>query len=163
MKKTLMIYALFAAFPSLISCEEKPSEAAKLLEEIRADYEAGKYDDALLGIDSLRHAYPEAVKERKEALIIHQQASLVQAQQHLACIDSTLQVVEREYNSLKPVIEERHNNGTATRNELHHFNLLRAQRDSLQGVFNMECAKIKYIHKRQKEAEEMQSNDLEKE
>ena len=42
-------------------------------------------------------------------------------------------------------------NEVFTQEELQKFNELRAYRDSLQGVFNLECAKIKYIHKRQKE------------
>ena len=122
-----------------------------MLESIRQDYEAGNYDEALLAIDSLRHAYPTAIEERKEALKIHQEASLKKAQANLALTDSALQAAEREYSSIRSVVEKRHKEGTATEEELSNMNQLRKVRDSLQVVFNVECAKIKYIHKRQKQ------------
>lgn len=154
MNKTSILYSAIFITMTATSCGEKHEEATLLLQEIHNDYAKGLYEKALNGVDSLRRTYPEAVKQRKEALIIHQQASLALAQNNLATVDSTLQQIEREYNTLKPRIDERHNQGVATAEELHYFNLLRARRDSLQGVFNMECAKIKYIHKRQKEAED---------
>ena len=99
----------------------------------------------------MRHAYPTAIEERKEALKIHQEASLKKAQANLALTDSALQAAEREYSSIRPVVEKRHKEGTATEEELSNMNQLRKVRDSLQVVFNVECAKIKYIHKRQKQ------------
>ena len=134
----------------LTSCEKNP-EAKQLLKEIQAEYEAGNYQKVLLSIDSLRHDYPEAVEERREALKFHQEASLKLAQANLALVDSTLQAAIKQYDEMKPQVEAHRKACVATQEELQQFNELRAYRDSLQGVFNMECAKIKYIHKRQKQ------------
>lgn len=157
MNSKKVLYFLFLCIAMLLSCEEKHEEASNLLDEIKAHYDKGNYEVALACIDSLRRTYPDAISQRKEALAIYQQASLVLAQQNLAIVDSTLQVLEREYDMLKPKVEKRHNQGIATAEELHHLNLLRARRDSFRGVFNVECAKIKYIHKRQKETEAIDS------
>ena len=134
----------------LTSCEKNP-EAKQLLQEIQTDYEAGNYQRVMFSIDSLRHNYPDAVEERKEALKIYQEASLKLAQENLAQVDSSLQAAIKQYDEMKPQIEAHRKACIATQEELQEFNELRAYRDSLQGVFNLECAKIKYIHKRQKE------------
>ena len=132
------------------SCEKNP-EAKQLLKEIQADYEAGNYQRVIYSIDSMRHYYPDAVEERREALKLHQEASLKMAQANLAEVDSALQAAIRQFDERKPQVEAHRKACTATQEELQQFNELRAHRDSLQGVFNLECAKIKYIHKRQKE------------
>lgn len=149
--QTLRI-AIFVAFSAvaLTSCESNP-EAKQLLKEIQADYEAGNYQRVIYSIDSLRHNYPDAIEERKEALKIQQEASLKMAQENLALVDSSLQASIRQFDEMKPIVEAHRKECVATEEELQQFNELRARRDSLQGVFNLECAKIKYIHKRQKE------------
>lgn len=134
----------------LTSCEKNP-EAKQLLKEIQADYEAGNYQRVIYCIDSMRHNYPDAIEERREALKLHQEASLKMAQANLAEVDSALQAAIRQFDEMKPQVEAHRKACTATKEELQQFNELRAHRDSLQGVFNLECAKIKYIHKRQKE------------
>lgn len=134
----------------LTGCEKNP-EAKQLLKEIQADYEAGNYQRVIYSIDSMRHYYPDAVEERREALEFHQEASLKMAQANLAEVDSALQAAIRQFDEMKPQVEAHRKACTATKEELQQFNELRAYRDSLQGVFNLECAKIKYIHKRQKE------------
>lgn len=150
--QTLRI-AIFAALGTfaLTSCEKNP-EAKQLLREIQTKYEAGNYQHAILSIDSLRHNYPDAVEERREALKIQQEASLKMAQANLAKVDSALQASIRQFDEMKPEVEAHRKACVATETELQQFNELRARRDSLQGVFNLECAKIKYIHKRQKES-----------
>ena len=134
----------------LTGCEKNP-EAKQLLKEIQADYEAGNYQRVIYSIDSMRHYYPDAVEERREALKFHQEASLKMAKANLAEVDSALQASIRQFDEMKPQVEAHRKACTATKEELQQFNELRAYRDSLQGVFNLECAKIKYIHKRQKE------------
>lgn len=134
----------------LTGCEKNP-EAKQLLKEIQADYEAGNYQRVIYCIDSMRHNYPDAIEERREALKLHQEASLKMAQANLAEVDSALQAAIRQFDEMKPQVEAHRKACTATKEELQQFNELRAHRDSLQGVFNLECAKIKYIHKRQKE------------
>lgn len=148
----MRIFPLLIFLFTLISCTEKaPNEAENLLNEIRADYEAGRYQKALQGVDSLRHAYPMAVNERKEALKIHQEASLKMAQDNLAQVDQALQAAEKSYDSLAIVVEVNRKALTATPQMLQQFNELRVLRDSLRTVFTVECAKIKYIHKRQEQ------------
>ena len=63
----------------LTGCEKNP-EAKQLLKEIQADYEAGNYQRVIYCIDSMRHNYPDAIEERREALKFHQEASLKMAQ-----------------------------------------------------------------------------------
>lgn len=162
MKKILTLLCLISFVLTFSSCEEKNVEAAKLLEQIRDYYDNNDYQSALEAVDSLRRTYPEAVAQRKEALVIFQQASLAIAQQNLAKVDSTLQATEAELSVLKPQVEEHRKQGMATHEELQHYNKLRAYRDSLQGIFNMECAKIKYIHKRQAENEAVENASNEK-
>lgn len=157
MKKALSILCIISFALFFSSCEEKHEEASKLLEQIRDYYDNGDYQSAIETVDSLRRTYPEAVDQRKEALAIFQQASLGIAQQNLAKVDSMLQAAESELSELKPQVEEHRAQGVATAEELQHFNELRVYRDSLQGIFNMECAKIKYIHKRQAENEAVEN------
>lgn len=145
----LMIFAAFAAIV-FVSCEKNP-EAKQLLKEIQTEYEAGNYQRVIYCIDSLRHSYPDAVEERREALRIQQEASLQMAQKNLEKVDADLQAAKKKLDEMKPQVEAHRKECVATESELQEFNELRAYRDSLQGVFNMECAKIKYIHKRQKE------------
>lgn len=152
MKHTLFILLCSAVLLGAASCKEEKNEASELLQEVKADFEAGRYDKALAGIDTLRAKYPKAIAERDSALRIYQETSLRQAQQHLATVDSTLQVIEKVYSTMSVVIETKRKAGIATQQELQEFNELRYRRDSLKGVFDVECAKIKYIHKRQKES-----------
>ena len=158
MKKALTLLYFITLILVFSSCEEKNAEATKLLDDIREYYEKGEYQSALDAVDSLRRTYPEAVSQRKEALVIFQQASLAMAQQNLAKVDSALQVTENELAMLKPQVEEHRRQGVATAEELQHYTKLRVYRDSLQGIFNMECAKIKYIHKRQEENEAVEKS-----
>lgn len=151
MKKIQFAICLAAFLVPLSSCEEKNAAAVKLLDDIHALYDQGQYDSVLVVIDSLRRTYPEAVEQRKEALSIFQQASLAIAQQNLAKVDSALQAVEGEVEYLKKEVEAHRSQGIATAEELSRLTKMKVYRDSLQGIFNMECAKIKYIHKRQEE------------
>lgn len=158
MKKTFTILCIISLALASTSCKEKHTEASMLLDDIRGYYESGDYQSALNAVDSLRRTYPDAINQRKEALVIFQKASLAIAQQNLAKVDSTLLAVENELAMLKPQVEEHRSQGVATAQELQHYNKLRAFRDSLQGIFNMECAKIKYIHKRQEENEAVEKS-----
>lgn len=157
MKKIITLLCLISFALTFSSCEEKNIEAAKLLNQIHTYYDNGEYQSALDMVDSLRRTYPEAIEQRKEALVIFQQASLAMAQQNLAKVDSMLQVTEGELSMLKPQVESHRAQGIATAAELQHYTKLRVFRDSLQGIFNMECAKIKYIHKRQAENDAVKS------
>lgn len=147
MMATLIAAATFA------SCggSGAQSEAERLLERARAEFADKQYNKALATIDSLRRAYPDAIETRKQALTLYQDISLEQAQRDLAQTDSALQIVKARYTMLKDSVEKKRANLTATEAELSEVNQTRVRMDSLQVRFDVQCAKIKYIHKKQKE------------
>ena len=126
-------------------------EARQLLDRAQSEYAAKRYDQALHTIDSLRKTYPEALAARKEALKLYQQVALSQAQDNLARTDSQLEKVKAEYASMKRDAEDAKRRLCATAEQLQAVTLKKMQLDSLQVQFDVECAKIKYIHKKQKE------------
>lgn len=151
--KALKKYAiiLIAAF-AVISCSNGQQEKAeKMLEQARRQFENKEYNNALRSIDSLRNIYPNAIEVRKQALKLYQNISLKQAQEELAHTDSALQAITLNYNYLKDKVEKDRQELRATADELHQLNLMRVKKDSLQVCFDTQCAKIKYIHKKQKE------------
>lgn len=152
MKHTFTKGMLYVALTgALCGCNGEGKKAEELLGAIRTEYETGKYDDALAHIDSLRKKFPEAIEARKEALKIYQDAELKKAQTHLASLDTTLQRLRGEYDKLKTEVEQHKQQGVATAEELTRLTLRRLKLDSLQTRFDVEVAKIKYIHKRQAE------------
>lgn len=139
---------------ALVSCEDKGDAALKtLMDEIRADYAEGRDSACLVAIDTLRARYPKAAAERREALGLYQKASLRIAQQTLARVDSALDVENHRYETMQREVDQHKAAGTATANELTALTLQRMHRDSLRTQFEVLCAKIKYIHKRQKQLE----------
>jgi len=140
--------ALIIAACSGNSDEEK---ANKLLGDATQQIESGEYTKALTTIDSLRKTYPNNVEARKQALTLYQQASLKMAQQDLANTDSLMAIVSEEYSQLKAKVDQDRAELKATLEETQQLNLTKAKLDSLKVRFDMQCAKIKYIHKKQKE------------
>lgn len=65
--------------------------------------------------------------------------------------DRALQKIESEYEQMKKTVEDLKSKGMATAEQLRNLTLTRVKRDSLKTVFDVECAKIKYINKRMKE------------
>lgn len=124
-------------------------EAEKLLETAEYDFEHGRYDIALQAIDSLRKVYPSAVETRKKALDLFQRVSLKKAQDDLESTDRQLQLSIKEYERMKAIVDEHKAALKATAEELNSLTLKRMERDSLQAHFDVLCAKIKYIHKKQ--------------
>ena len=110
-----------------------------------------KYDRALIVIDSLRKVYPSAIETRKQALRLQQNIGLKQSQEELAIVDSMLQAVKHDYDYQKQKVEKDKAELRATAEELTMLTKTRVKRDSLQTRFNALCAKIRYIHKKQKE------------
>lgn len=145
--------AIIMAACALAACggSKAEAEAERLLERASAEFQDKQYAKALLTIDSLRHAYPDAIDARKQALKLYQDISLRQAQDDLARTDSALQAVKARYAVLKDSVEKKRASLTATEAELSELNLTRVKRDSLQVRFDTQCAKIKYIHRKQKE------------
>lgn len=134
------------------SCKDKEKEAlAELMTQIRADYDAGRDSACLVGIDTLRSKYPTAIAERKEALALFQKASLRISQTDLARTDSALEAEKARFAQMERTINAHKAAGNATATELTALTRQRMLRDSLQVRFDVLCAQIKYIHKRQKQ------------
>ena len=137
MRKLLTIAAALAC----MACGSNDvRQATLLLEQAQAAYEAGRYDEAIRDIDSLRTTYPEAISVRQQALRLYQETELRRTQDELARTDSALRVVEQEYEQMK---EQGY-----TREQWISW---RKRADSLKVQFDTQCAKIRLIHRRQSE------------
>ena len=148
------IFALLgiAACCCLASCDNSQQKMAdSLLKEAEQLFNKGEYDKALTKIDSLRNIYPNAIETRKKALGLYQSIALKQAQEDLANTDSILQAVTHDYNYHKTKVDKDREMLRATKEELSMLNKTKVKLDSLRVRFDMQCAKIKYIHKKQKE------------
>ncbi len=145
---TLLCAALLMA-----GCGKTDKEANALLDQARVALDEQRYGDVLATIDTLRNRYPDAIEARKEALALWQQAELLRTQKELAVTDSLLQAVGRAYDEarLRQQQADERDDVEAWKQHNRTANLLKARLDSLQNRFDVACAKIKYIHKRQKE------------
>lgn len=153
MKPHLIIYIALAA--TLAGCAEKQDkELQTLVTEMRKSYAEGRDSACLVAIDTLRAKFPKAINERKEALKLYQSASLRIAQKQLAYVDSALEAEKRIFRDMEKSVAAHKSAGTATAQELTALTRKRMLRDSLQTQFDVLCAKIKYIHKRQKQSAE---------
>ena len=137
----------------LVSCGENESQkqAEAMLEKADICYEQGQYNQALIVIDSLRKIYPNAIDTRKKALKLYQDIELKKAQQELLITDSLLQTVNHDYAYQKEKVERDKAALRATPEELTMLTLTRMKRDSLRTQAEVLGAKIRYIHKKQKE------------
>ncbi len=95
----------------------------------------------------------DEIEARKAALKHKQDSTLLAAQQELATVDSTLEIVKMEYEHMKVEVEAHKAALKATGEELTNLTLLRVKRDSLQTQWDLLGAKIKYIRLKQKELE----------
>lgn len=153
MKLHLIIYIALAA--TLAGCAEKQDrELQALVTEMRESYAEGRDSACLSAIDTLRAKFPKAIAERKEALKLYQEASLRIAQKQLAYVDSALEAEKHIFLTMEKSVAAHKEAGIATAEELTALTRKRMLRDSLQTQFDVLCAKIKYIHKRQKQATE---------
>lgn len=145
--------AALALAAIMAACGENSAkaEADKLLEQAETEFDNKQYDKALATIDSLRKVYPNAIETRKKALVMHQNIALKQAQADLAHTDSMMQAVTHNYNYQKAKVEKDKKELRATAEELQMLTLTKMKLDSLKVRFDVQCAKIKYIHKKQKE------------
>lgn len=151
-KRNIITIATLALALSLTSCDSSSRQTAEtLLEEATQLFHDGDYDVALSKLDSLRKIYPNAIETRRKALTLKQDISLKQAQEDLARTDSLLQAVTHDYNYQKTKVDKDRELLRATEEELSMFNKTKQKLDSLKVRFDMQCAKIKYIHKKQKE------------
>ena len=151
MRKSTIIIALLAAVV-LAACQDNKQQAAEqMLEKANQLFTEQKYDRALIVIDSLRQVYPSAIDTRKRALRLQQDIELKRSQEELAIVDSALQAVKHDYEYQRQKVEKDKAALRATPDELTMLTKTRVRRDSLQTRFDVLCAKIRYIHKKQKE------------
>ena len=115
-------------------------------------YEQGQYNEALTVIDSLRKIFPNAIDTRKKALKLYQDIELKKAQQELLITDSLLQAVNHDYAYQQEKVDRDKAALCATPEELTMLTLTRMKRDSLRTQYEVLGAKIRYIHKKQKES-----------
>ncbi len=148
---TLITAALLILLLPCGCASDAKQEADNLLKNAESLYNRGLYEQALLSLDSLRHIYPNAIEARKRGLRLKQSIALKQAQADLAVTDSALQAVSADYAYQRDKVERDRANLRATKEELDMLARTKMVRDSLQVRFDVQCAKIKYIHKRQKE------------
>ena len=137
----------------LLSCEENSAQkqAEEMLTKAGTCYEQGQYDQALTVIDSLRKVFPNAIDTRKKALKLYQDIELKKAQQELLVTDSLLQAVNHDYTYQQEKVERDKAALRATPEELTMLTRTRMKRDSLRTQSEVLGAKIRYIHKKQKE------------
>lgn len=152
MKQILIAMLLIMGVTACETQEQKEKKAlAELMTQIRGDYDAGRDSACITGIDTLRARHPKAVAERKECLILFQKASLRMSQKELAAADKALEQETARYEQMKQEVEKHKADGKATAEEMTALTRQRILRDSLQTRFDVLCAQIKYIHKRQKQ------------
>ena len=136
----------------LVACgSNTQKEAEQLLKQANTQFEHKQYERALNAIDSLRKIYPNAIDTRKKALKLQQSIELKRAQEELAQVDSMLQAVSHDFRYQQQKVEKDKQELRATADELTMLTKTRMRRDSLQTRFEVLCAKIRYIHKKQKE------------
>ena len=154
MKREILTFIVVGTL-TIWGCKPSAEErGGKMLQQIELAYQQGKYDEALVLINSLRKDYPKAFNARKKALVVYQNIVLKKAQDDIALTDKQLQRVSQEYEAARRQSEEAKNKGLATAAQLSSVTRLRMLRDSLQVRFDTQVARIRFIHKKQKENEE---------
>ena len=124
---------------ALAACTERNSEddqAAPLLEQIEQLNKAGQYATVLDSIESLRRQHPRAIKARRRALELWQEASLKMTQQDIGRTDSALQAVTRQMER---------------ETDIYRRNMLGVKRDSLQARYEGLIGTVRVIHKKMDE------------
>lgn len=148
MKRTISIIAVALL---LAACSDNGSKQARqILGEAQRLYEENDYEGTLRMVDSLRHACPKALEERKIALTLFQDASEKLAQRQVASTDSALQIVSKEIQAMEPAVEEQRRMGTATPEKLSRLTALKLRRDSLKVRFDTQCATVRLIREKRK-------------
>ncbi len=150
---TITTVLCFFVMAFLVGCAGNSDErkAQKVLDEAQAQYDGGDYVKALASIDSLRVNYPKAIDTRRAALKLYQTIELKRAQDSVEAADKDFQAANKEYQVMKSHADSLKGTGKLTVEEIRSVNLMKAKCDSLQTVFDVECAKIKYIKAKMQE------------
>lgn len=93
------------------------------------------------------------VERRKASRAKFLDSLLTEAQRRLQITDSTLQAEEAAYNEMAKATEQHRKDLTATKEELEALNKKRIRIDSLKTIFEVDCGRVKYIHKKQRSLE----------
>lgn len=146
------ITSILVAATVLCACggNKYDKEAAGIIKMAQKEFEAKHYNRAILLIDSMRTHFPQAIETRKLALELYNNVSLAKAQTNLAHTDSALHMVTLRYETMKTYVDSMKKSFNITEEQIRELNTTKAQLDSLKVQFDMECKKIKYIHKRMK-------------
>lgn len=140
-RKPILILAALTTL-TVAGCSETDDEKAQpLLKEIEQLYNQKQYSTTLDSIVVLRERFPKAIKARKRALKLWQDASLHMAQEDVGKTDLLLQETQLQLKDEK---------------NLYKANMLRVRRDSLAARYDALCGVVRMIHARQKE--EIQPN-----
>lgn len=150
-RHTLLTFIAGALLAASCGGNDTQKAADEMYSKAEQLFNEGKYDRAKIAIDSLRKIFPSAVETRRKALSLYQNISLKEAQEDLAITDNLLQQVTHDYNYLRVKVEKDKAELRATPDELEMLTKTKMKLDSLKVRFDMQCAKIKYIHKKQKE------------
>jgi len=147
------IFFILSSVILLTACNgnSKQQEAEDLLTQANTLFEQRRYVEARACIDSLRRVYPNAIDTRRKALRLYQEIELKHAQDELATTDSLLQQVQHDYDYQQAKVEKDKAELRATPEELTMLTKTRMKRDSLRTQCETLGAKIRYIHKKQKE------------
>ena len=133
---------------TLMACgNDTQKEAEQLLKQANSMLEQKQYDRALTSLDSLRRLYPNSVDMRRQALKLRQNIELKRSQAE--AVEGLNTLIDYRYQQQK--VEKDKQELRATAEELTMLTRTRMRRDSLQTRFDVLCAKIRYIHKKQKE------------
>ena len=147
------IFFIFLSAILLSACggADKQKEAESLLQQANTLFEQGHYAEAKACIASIRKLHPNAIDSRRKALKLGWEIELKEAQDELALTDSLLQQVQRDFNDQQAKVEKDKAELRATPEELTMLTKTRIKRDSLRTQCEVLGAKIRYIHKKQKE------------
>ena len=151
MKRLVTIATILTTLAFAACRDNKQQQANLMLDRANQLFAEQNYDRALIVIDSLREVYPGAIDTRKRALRLQQDIELKRSQEELAVVDSALEAVKHDYEYQRQKVEKDKQQLRATADELTMLTKTRVRRDSLQTRFDVLCAKIRYIHKKQKE------------
>lgn len=98
MKKAIILACLCGA---LAACENVEKKAALKLDEARAAFEAGNYNEAKMQIDSIKLLYPKAFDTRRQGIYLMQEVELKEQEKTVAYLDSMLAVKQQEFEAMK--------------------------------------------------------------
>ena len=146
--KHLCLLAVAVCLTACANSEQR--QAQELLEQARFAQAHSRYGETLCLVDSLRRTCPKAIEERRAALKLHQEASLLQAQEEAEQLARQLQAADAEYRQMLKAVETGYLPEYQA-DDANRLTQLRLRRDSLRVRYDTQTAKMEYIRRRQKQ------------